>query len=216
MSTQPSPSRGDAPPGIDQRRERQRLEARRAILDATEALVIESAGCDFSMRSLGQRCGYSAPTVYHYFGDKDGLIDALLEERTENLAQLLEAIPAQEDSLAELRALLICSVEYWAGNATLARLIWTATSNGESRMPAIMDRYSERTSDAVRALIEQGRFPALEAENATQMLRALNQGLISQRINQPDYSWSPTLTEQAIDTLLRGMTQPDERRGNTK
>ena len=67
----------DTPPGIEHRRARQREEARRTILDATELLLIESGGFDFSIRSLSKRCGYSAPTVYHYFGDKDGLIDAL-------------------------------------------------------------------------------------------------------------------------------------------
>ncbi len=199
---------GESPPGIDQRRERQRLEARRAILDATEALVIESDGCDFSMRSLGQRCGYSAPTVYHYFGDKDGLIDALLEERLQKLGETLDALPARDDALEELRELLVCSVEFWAENATLARLIWTATSDGHSRMPTVMDRYGQRISDAVRALVESRRFVELDEEVAGQMLRALSQGLISQRINQPEHPWSPELTERAIDTLLCGMTQP--------
>jgi len=199
---------GAIPHGIDQRRERQRLEARRAILDATEALVIESAGCDFSMRSLGQRCGYSAPTIYHYFGDKDGLIDALLGERLQKLGEQLDALPAQRDRLEDLRALLVCSVEFWASNPTLARLIWTATSDGGSRMPTVMDRYGKRISDAVDALVAAGGFGSIEAETAKQMLRALNQGLISQRINQPEEPWTPGLTEQSIDTLLRGMTQP--------
>lgn len=198
----------DSPRGNDQRRERQRFEARRAILDATEALVIESAGCDFSIRSLGQRCGYSAPTVYHYFGDKDGLIDALLDERTEKLGEQFDALPPQDDALEELRALMVRSVDFWASNPTLARLIWSVTSKGESRMPAVMDRVGQRIGDAVRALAESGRFGDLDEDMAGQMVRALNQGLISQRINQPEHPWSPALTENAIDSLLRGMTQP--------
>jgi AcrR family transcriptional regulator len=196
------------PRGNDQRRERQRFEARRAILDATEELVIESEGCDFSIRSLGQRCGYSAPTVYHYFGDKDGLIDALLEERTEKLGEQFEALPALDDPLEELRALMARSVEFWVSNPTLARLIWSATSKGESRMPAVMDQVEQRFGAAVRALTESGRLGGLDEDMAGQMVRALNQGLISQRIHQPEYPWSPTLTQNAIDSLLRGMTQP--------
>ena len=81
--------------GPETRRARQREEARRAILDATEALLIEAGGEDFSIRALGERCGYSAPTVYHYFGDKDGLIDALLEERVARLADAIERVPAR-------------------------------------------------------------------------------------------------------------------------
>ncbi len=58
------------------RRTRQREEARRAILDATEELLLEVGYDDFSMRRLVERCGYAAPSIYHYFGDKDGLIGA--------------------------------------------------------------------------------------------------------------------------------------------
>ena len=63
------------------RRSRHREEARRAILDATEAILLEDGVELFSIRKLATRCGFTAPTIYHYFRDKDGLIDALLEER---------------------------------------------------------------------------------------------------------------------------------------
>lgn len=198
----------DLPHGIDQRRERQRLEARRAILDATEALVIESQGCDFSMRSLGRRCGYSAPTVYHYFGDKDGLIDALVDERLARLGQEFDDLSTCGDSQADLRAVLLMSVEFWASHPTLARLIWSVSSKGESRMPAVIDRVSERVAAAVRELVESGRFVGLDEETAGPMLGALLQGLISQRINAPERTWPPQLAERAIDALLHGMTHP--------
>ena len=211
----PDMSTAPAPNGIEERRERQRVEARRAILDATEALVIESASCDFSMRSLGRRCGYSAPTVYHYFGDKDGLIDALLEERLAQLGEALDRLPPNDDALAELRAVLLLSVEFWASHATLARLIWTVSSKGESRMPPVLDRVSERVEAAVRVLVQDGRFAGFDPDTARQMLWALLQGLISQRINAPDHPWTPNLAERALDTLLRGMTHP-AREGETR
>jgi AcrR family transcriptional regulator len=197
-----------APVGIDQRRERQRSDARRAILDATEALVIESAGCDFSMRSLGRRCGYSAPTVYHYFGDKDGLIDALLEERLAQLGDALDHLPAGDDALADLRAVLLMSVDFWTSHATVARLIYTVSSKGESRMPTVMDRVSSRIGSAVSELVESRRLVGIDAETARQMLWAVLQGLISQRINAPDHPWSPNLPERALDAMLCGMTHP--------
>ena len=75
MSTTSPQGIEEAGSRIVERRERQRNEARQAILDATEELIIETGGSNFSIRSLGQRSGYSAPTVYHYFTDKDGLID---------------------------------------------------------------------------------------------------------------------------------------------
>ena len=125
-------------PRIEARRERQRQEARRTILDATEALMIEANGPDFSIRKLGDRSGYSAPTVYHYFGDKDGLIDALLEDRLARLAEELEQVEPDGDPRAGLRAMLLAYFDFCMTNPTFTRLMWTLSRKGESRMPPAM------------------------------------------------------------------------------
>jgi AcrR family transcriptional regulator len=204
----------DRPPaslarGIDERRERQRSEARRAILDATEALLIESGGFDFSIRSLGRRCGYSAPTVYHYFGDKDGLIDALLEERIARLADAIERVPSTADALVDLRAVLLVFVAFGAENPTFNRLMWTVSSKGESRMTPAMERLRARVRPPLVELAESGRFGSADAESAGQMIWALLHGLSALQVIEPDHPWTPNLGERALETLLRGMTQPD-------
>jgi AcrR family transcriptional regulator len=85
------------------RRTRQREEARRAILDATEAILVEDGIELFSIRKLATRCGYTAPTIYHYFRDKDGLIDALLEERFSRLLQRVRRVSVGGDHVANMR-----------------------------------------------------------------------------------------------------------------
>jgi len=194
--------------GIEQRRARQREEARRAILDATESLLIQSGGFDFSIRSLGKRCGYSAPTVYHYFGDKDGLIDALLEERVAGLADAIERIPTTHDALAELFAVLRVFVEFGAAHPTFNRLMWTVSSKGESRTTPAMERLRARVRPPLVALAESGRLVGADAESAGQMIWALMHGLSALRVIEPDHPWVPNLGERALETLLRGMTQP--------
>lgn len=83
-----SPSISD---GRRLRNQRQREDARRAILDATEFVLVEAGPDGLSMRSVASRCGYAAPTIYHYFGDKPGLIDALLEERFSRMLASFES-----------------------------------------------------------------------------------------------------------------------------
>src|SRR4029453_9095360 len=117
-------------PGLspaETRRARQREEARHAILDATEALLLEAGGEAFGVRALAARCGYTAPTIYHYFGDKDGLIDALLEERVAVLADAIERVPVTRDALADLRAVLMVFVGFSAAHPTFDRLMWTVS-----------------------------------------------------------------------------------------
>ena len=89
-----------SPTPAETRRQRQRSEARRAILDMTETLLVEAGSDAFSIRTLAERCGYTAPTIYHYFGDKAGLIDALLEERFARLLLAVERVPLLDDPVA--------------------------------------------------------------------------------------------------------------------
>jgi AcrR family transcriptional regulator len=196
----------DTPPGIEHRRARQREEARRTILDATELLLIESGGFDFSIRSLSKRCGYSAPTVYHYFGDKDGLIDALLEERVTVLADTIERVPVTGDALADLRAVLRAFVAFSVAHPTFDRLMWTVSSKGQSRTTPAMDRLSARVRPPLDELAESGRLESADTESAGQMIWALLHGLSALRVIEPAHPWVPNLGERAIETLLRGMT----------
>jgi len=202
----PTPATSPAP-GIEKRRARQRSEARRAILDATEALLIESAGLDFSIRSLAKRCGYSAPTVYHYFGDKDGLIDALLEERTARLADAIERVPSSHDPLVNLHALLLAFLRFGVDNPTFTRLMWTMSRKGQSRATPATERLRARVRPPIDELAAAGRFVDADAETAGQMIWALMHGLSSLQMIEPDHPWAPSLGERALEALLRGMTR---------
>jgi hypothetical protein len=41
------------------------------------------------------------------------------------------------------------------------------------------------------------------------MIWALLHGLSALQVIEPDHPWTPNLGERALETLLRGMTQPD-------
>lgn len=52
--------------------------AKQRILDATAELFAESADGDVSTRAICDRAEVKAPTLYHHFGDKEGLLDAVV------------------------------------------------------------------------------------------------------------------------------------------
>src|SRR5262245_61984462 len=91
----------------ERRRLQSRADARRAILDATEALLVEEGPDAFSMRRLAERCGYTPPTIYHYFADKQRLIDELLEERCRVLVRSLKRVPLGDEPVGNLRAVCL-------------------------------------------------------------------------------------------------------------
>ena len=205
--------RAKAPPrtGIEARRERQRQEARRAILDATRALLTESEVGDFSIRRLAEKCGYSAPTIYHHFGDKDGLLCALLDDGMRGLAGELDAASAGPDALHRLRATLLTLIHYTTEHRSFAGLWGNLARQPGGAMPASYEAVKAHLDTPLDELIASGRLEGFDRASAEQVLWALLHGLIAQRMNEPDHPWAPGLAERAVDSLLRGMTSPAPR-----
>ena len=189
------------------RRQRQREEARRAILDATESLMVEGGGGDFSMRALAERCGYAAPTVYHYFGDKEGLIDALLEERFARLVASVRRVPLGPDPLENLRSMVSAFVRFGLRNPAFYRLILAGRRGGD-RTPPSAEATRDLMSRPWAVLEDAGRLYA-DREGSSQSLWALLHGLTALRSARPDFDWAPDLIDTAVDSMLRGLVRPD-------
>lgn len=192
------------PQPAERRRLRQRNDARRAILDATEALLVKEGYDRFTMRRLADRCGYTTPTIYHYFGDKRGLLDVLIEERFRKLFERLRRVPLGGDPVENLTELARAFVRFGARNPTHYRLLHAPRPARSSPAPS---------GEAARALFEEpfrqlsaeGRLLTEDVEAATQACWATLHGLISLRTSRPDYPWSSDLVETAIGTLVRGL-----------
>lgn len=77
-------------------------ERRKAILAATRAVFLERGYANASIDAVVERSGGSKATVYQLFGNKEGLLAALVAEGAEELAHLVETLPLDgglEDSL---------------------------------------------------------------------------------------------------------------------
>jgi AcrR family transcriptional regulator len=193
------------------RRARQREEARRAILDASEALLIEAGGEAFGVRALAARCGYTAPTIYHYFGDKDGLIDALLEERFARLLAEVQGVAPSPDPVENLRAMLRVYLRFGERNPTFYRLLLASRASGAAdRSPPAVEAAVEIMMQPWEDLRVAGRLaPQVSPEAAAQSFWGLIHGLTALRVARPDHEWAPNLTEIAVEAMLRGMIRED-------
>lgn len=204
----PAPQPAVSPPlrpnGIEARRERQRDEARRAILDASRDLVAESEDGDFSIRALADRSGYSPPTIYNHFGDKPGLLAAVLEDGLRALADELSAAAASsEDPLARLRAALL-TFDRHANEQPGFSHLWQTV--GRESPPPSLESVRAHVDEPITALLAAGRLGGFDREQVGQILWSLLHGLVAVRRTEPDHPWAPQLTELAVDTLLRGLT----------
>jgi len=190
------------------RNQRQREDARRAILDATESVLVEAGPDGLSMRSVASRCGYAAPTIYHYFGDKLGLIDALLEERFHRMLASLEDVARGEDPAAYLAELARAFVRFGTDNPS-HYLLLTVRSPGDRPPPPSAERTRGLLEAPLLDLAERGLLRNADCDALLQTLWALLHGLISLTTSRPDYEWSEGLVDLAIDTFLNGVMRPD-------
>ena len=84
--------RGEAEMGITERREREREEVRRKILDAARELFATEGYAAVTMRKIAEAIEYSPTAIYGHFEDKDDLVHALCHE---DFARLLAVFDGQ-------------------------------------------------------------------------------------------------------------------------
>ncbi|MBW2272443.1 MAG: TetR/AcrR family transcriptional regulator [Deltaproteobacteria bacterium] len=207
-----------------QRRLQNRSEARRVILDSVEALLAEGGYRNFSMRKLVERCGYAAPTIYHYFGDKTGLLRELVDARFRVLVGELERVSLGRDPVENARVLGRAFVDFGLRHSTHYGLLYLShltSLSPEGRAPDSEVGEQSEAAEEARRILEApmleidalGRLRGIDLETARQAIWALCHGVISLQTSRADLEWSPDLFEQAFDAMLCGLVEPDRATG---
>lgn len=191
----------------ERRRLQHREDARRAILDATEALLVERGYEAFSMRRLAERCGYTAPTIYHYFGDKKGLFDTLLEERIRQMLRSMRRVRRSRDPVERLLAVAQACVRFGLRNPSQMQLL-TALRPDQTDPPQASVEARELIEGPLRELAQQGRLLVRDTEEAFQCLWIAMHGAMSMLTMRPDYAWSKNLVQTSVAAMLGGLVRP--------
>jgi AcrR family transcriptional regulator len=185
--------------------------------ERTSASILAAAVTEFTEKgyagaridSIAEKSGANKRMIYHYFGDKDGLFDALIEERFAKLTAQLKRVPRGEDPVLYIRGLAMAFVRFGLKSPTHFRLLFTPRAGDETPPPSGEDA-RQLLEVALNALWETGRLRFGDPRTAGQALSVLCQGLVWSRIARPDHDWSKTLNEDSIDALLRGLVAPDD------
>ncbi|MDH3685993.1 MAG: TetR/AcrR family transcriptional regulator [Myxococcales bacterium] len=191
------------PQASEQRRLRYREDARRSILDAAAELLDEGGLDGVSMRRLGERSGFTTPTLYHYFRDKPALLDALLEERLDELLDELRKIPRSEDTVAWFSALSGAFARFGLRHPSHYQLLVRRSDEDAENLPAaeaIRAIFGEPLDDMVR----RGPLNAREVERLRQGLWSFVHGFILLQTTRPGEAWEPDVLEASLEAMIRG------------
>lgn len=206
MSTAPDPTRRAS--ARRRRRARGAADSRTAILEATEAVLLAEGVEGMSIRKVSERCGYTAPTIYHHFGDKAGLVRTLLEERFREIRDLMAAIPC-DDPASYLRKTARAFVRFALENPNYYRLLSMPGLDPES-VPS-----SEASRELVRGALEQlareGTLATDDIDAAYDITWAMIHGIISLRLLRPDYRFAEKMIDLALDVMQGGLLRREGR-----
>jgi len=186
------------------RRQPERIPSREAILRAAEALLLEAGAEGISIRSVSDRCGYKAPTIYYYFGDKPGLIRAVLEVRFRELLESLRAVPAQKDAAAYLRALAYAFVRFGLDHPVHYRLLSMGRLAG-SELPPSAQAAWDLVAVPVGTLARGDALGATDEEAAILSTWAMLHGLIILAIEANGTGVDAQVVETALDSIDYGL-----------
>src|ERR1700724_4151796 len=110
------------------------MTARTRILEAASQLLACSADPDISTRAVGDAAGVTAPTLYHHFGDKEGLLAAVVDfgwgaflESKRTVAAVVHAHVADD-----IRAGWDHPIQFARENPNFYRLMWSPAISANS------------------------------------------------------------------------------------
>ena len=202
--------------GILERREREREEVRRKILDAAHDLFASEGYDRVTMRRVAEAIEYSPTTIYHHFEDKDDLVNALCEEDFSRLLAVFRGQPPPDDPVEWIRQLGRGYARFGLDNPNHYRFMFMTRAKFEKvpeASPSGQDSFGVLKM-AVEKALATGRFRLGDPHLIAQVLWASIHGAVALLITMQSEHWpkgpaSPGLVDEVVENGIRGfLAQP--------
>jgi AcrR family transcriptional regulator len=200
--------------GIVERREREREEVRRKIMDAARDLFATEGYDRVTMRRIAEAIEYSATTIYHHFEDKDDLVNALCEEDFARLLAVFRGQRPPEDPVEWIRQLGRAYARFGLDNPNHYRFMFMTPAKCE-KVPDASDSGQQTfgvLKEAVEKAIATGRFRGGDPQQMAQVLWAGVHGAVALLVTLQPEHWpqgcaSPDLVDAVIEAGIRGFSK---------
>jgi AcrR family transcriptional regulator len=178
-------------------------DTRDRLLRAAAELLDQAGGEEVSTRAVCERAGVRAPTLYHHFGSKDGLIEAVVDFGVHQYTQQQHGDDAA-DPVAQLRRGWDDHVQYGLQNPSFYVLLYGRIKPGK---PCAVTSVAQRRLIALLERLGDSVALSTSCEQAAGQLVAANVGVTLYLIGLPederDLQTSTLLRESVLAGLLR-------------
>lgn len=194
MSASPSPATDDAAGSPD--------EVRTRIVDATAALIAASGRDAATTRAVAAAAGVQAPTIYRLFGDKRGLLNAVVEDRMSRYVAEKAVRTTHVDPVQDLRAGWDTHVAFGLAHPGLFGIMSCdpPAHPGASSITAGFDVLRRR----IRRIALAGRLKVGE-ERAAALLHSACVGTVLTLLGMPEAARDPGLSAAAREAILQAI-----------
>ncbi|MEV4312458.1 TetR/AcrR family transcriptional regulator [Actinocrispum sp. NPDC049592] len=172
------------------------------IIDAAMRMLDELADDEaLSLRAVAREVSIAATSVYLHFPDRDALVLAVMQQCQHELVTNGDTAEtaASPDPAAQLRARILAQVAWAESHPGLYKVLHESQVHRRLGAP-FKETLIARTRTAIQRCMDAGIAPPDDAATVTIDLRTAVNGMLSQRINEPDLPWPPP-TEQ-LDRFL--------------
>lgn len=176
------------------------MPTRAAAAEATRSALIDAAidrfaadGLRASFDAVAADVGVTKGALYHHFGSKEGLVEAVYKEAIRRHADRVIAASAEGDGRARLLALVDASTRLYTSRTPFYRLLTTLHLAAAADRPDLADiarRMQGTQRDFMIDLVRQGQRdgsirPRLDAEAVGLTVNAALEGFLTQQLEPP-------------------------------
>lgn len=170
-----------------------------------------------SVREICEAAGITKPTLYHFFGSKEGVYQALVDGTLERFrARVVEALDAPGTAEERLKRVAWAYFEGASSNRELMRFLFSVVHNPPRSAPVTdFPRFYQEVVDLVGRAVEEGvaagqLLPGPLDVRMLVFMGALGEALCGNLIvGRPDLT--PSLADTLVETILDGWSAPGPR-----
>jgi AcrR family transcriptional regulator len=175
------------------------------MLEAAEELLTVSPDRDVSTRAVCEAVGVGAPVLYRLFGDKNGLLSALVDHGFDRYLATKRAARPSEDPVVDLCNGWDTHVEFALAHPAVYRLMF---SPGLASVPSA----AQEAMRLLRGVLERCAAAGVlrvEPDVAAQMIMSATIGLALNLVTQPESYSDPTLSRRVRDAVFAAVLVPE-------
>ena len=166
---------------IAKRKEQEKIEMHKRILDSARQIFLEKGYEQTSIRNIANAISYSPGLIYFYFKDKSEIFHELHKEGFRLFLSQMKALDVIEDPYERYKALGLVFIRFAQNHTDYYNLMFLVSETGKSQGEGfqIAQEAIEHLSGVIRQCQDQGKFQGLENKHFTFMTLSLVHGICS-------------------------------------